>query len=162
MAVLDCSPSALKILYNSNEFMPYVVFMAAPGLDEMRHIYENGKMAGAIMASQRTLNNFEKTSSIRRLVGPSLFSPSGLEHHRVFLSQGLSTFPILTASFYMAQLSPGLWIRIRIGSLFNRVCGSGSVFGIRIRIQEGKNDPQKKKKMVKVHVLKCWRASFES
>jgi hypothetical protein len=66
MAVLDCSPSALKILYNSNEFMPYVVFIAAPGLDEMRHIYENGKMAGAIMASQRTLNNFEKTSSIRR------------------------------------------------------------------------------------------------
>jgi hypothetical protein len=84
MAVLDCSPSALKILYNSNEFMPYVVFMAAPGLDEMRHIYENGKMAGAIMASQRTLNNFEKTSSIRRLVVPSVFSPSGLEHHRVF------------------------------------------------------------------------------
>jgi hypothetical protein len=66
MAVLDCSPSALKILYNSNEFMPFVVFIAAPGLDEMRHIYENGKMAGAIMASQRTLNNFEKTSSIRR------------------------------------------------------------------------------------------------
>lgn len=66
MAVLDCSPSALKILYNSNEFMPYVVFIAAPGLDEMKHIYENGKMAGAIMASQRTLNNFEKTSSIRR------------------------------------------------------------------------------------------------
>jgi hypothetical protein len=31
------------------------------------------------------------------------------------------------------------------GSVFNRVCGSGSVFGIRIRIriQEGKNDPQK-------------------
>jgi hypothetical protein len=30
-------------------------------------------------------------------------------------------------------------LRIRIGSGFNRVCGSG----IRIRIQEGKNDPQK-------------------
>jgi hypothetical protein len=29
----------------------------------------------------------------------------------------------------------GLWIRIRIriGSVFNRVCESGSVFGIRIR-----------------------------
>jgi hypothetical protein len=38
---------------------------------------------------------------------------------------------------------PGLRIRIRIriGSGFNRVSGSGSVFGI--RIQEGKNDPQK-------------------
>ncbi len=33
----------------------------------------------------------------------------------------------------------GLWIRI--GSVLNRACGSG--FGIRIRIQEGKNDPQK-------------------
>jgi hypothetical protein len=29
------------------------------------------------------------------------------------------------------------------GSVFNQVCGSGSVFGIRIRIQESKNDPQK-------------------
>jgi hypothetical protein len=29
------------------------------------------------------------------------------------------------------------------GSGFNQVSGSGSVFGIRIRIQEGKNDPQK-------------------
>jgi hypothetical protein len=36
--------------------------------------------------------------------------------------------------------------RIRIGSGFSRVSGSGSVFGIRIRIQEGKNDPQKQKK----------------
>jgi hypothetical protein len=31
-------------------------------------------------------------------------------------------------------------------SVFNQVSGSGSVFGIRIRIQEGKNDPHKKKK----------------
>ena len=29
--MLDCSPGALKILHNSNEFMPYVVFLAAPG-----------------------------------------------------------------------------------------------------------------------------------
>ncbi len=37
------------------------------------------------------------------------------------------------------------WIRIRIGSGFNQVSasGSGSVLGIRIRIQEGKNEPQK-------------------
>jgi hypothetical protein len=35
----------------------------------------------------------------------------------------------------------GSGIRIRIGSVFSRVCGSGSVFGI--RIQEGKNDPKK-------------------
>jgi hypothetical protein len=32
--------------------------------------------------------------------------------------------------------------RIPNGSVFNQVSGSGSVFGIRIRIQEGKNGPQ--------------------
>ncbi len=37
----------------------------------------------------------------------------------------------------------GLRIQIRIGSGFNRVSGSGPGFGIRIRIQEGNNDPQK-------------------
>ncbi len=42
---------------------------------------------------------------------------------------------------------PGLRIGIRIRSWFYRVSGSGSVFGIRIRIQEGKNDPQKFKKI---------------
>ena len=31
ICLLDCSPGALKILHNSNEFMPYVVFLAAPG-----------------------------------------------------------------------------------------------------------------------------------
>jgi hypothetical protein len=38
---------------------------------------------------------------------------------------------------------PVLRIRIRIESGFNQVSGSGSVFGIRIRIQEGKNGPKK-------------------
>jgi hypothetical protein len=99
MAVLDCSPSALKILYNSNEFMPYVVFMAAPGLDEMRHIYENGKMAGAIMASQRTLNNFEKTSSIRRFVVPSLCSPLGLATPQSVFIPGSLHFPYFESIF---------------------------------------------------------------
>ncbi len=42
----------------------------------------------------------------------------------------------------------GLWIRIRI----NLSCWS--------RIQEGKNDPQKKVK--NFHALKCWMFSFES
>lgn len=65
MCVLDCSPAALKLLHNSNEFMPFVVFLAAPGLDEMKHMYDNGKMAGAIMASQRSLAEFERNSSIR-------------------------------------------------------------------------------------------------
>jgi hypothetical protein len=41
----------------------------------------------------------------------------------------------------LTALKAGLRIRNRIGSGFNRVSGSG--FGIRIRIQEGTNDPQK-------------------
>jgi hypothetical protein len=41
-------------------------------------------------------------------------------------------------------LGPVFRFRIRIGSGFNKVSGSvtGSEFGIRIRIQEVKNDPQ--------------------
>jgi hypothetical protein len=47
------------------------------------------------------------------------------------------------------------------GSGFNQVSGSKSGFGNRIRIQEGKNDPQKYKKVKKFHVLKCAMFSFE-
>jgi hypothetical protein len=32
---------------------------------------------------------------------------------------------------------------------------------IRIRIQKGKNDHKKKKKVKKFHVLNCWMFSFE-
>jgi hypothetical protein len=44
---------------------------------------------------------------------------------------GFSPIPVGFAVF---------WIRILIGSGFNQVLGSG--FGIRIRIQQGKNYPQ--------------------
>jgi hypothetical protein len=44
------------------------------------------------------------------------------------------------------RIQSGQWIRIRI----------------RIQIQESKNDPQKLNIFFKVHVLKCWMASFES
>jgi hypothetical protein len=46
----------------------------------------------------------------------------------------------LTAKIRVKKLV--LWIRIRIGFGFNGVTGSVSEFAIRIRIQEGKNDPQ--------------------
>jgi hypothetical protein len=77
--------------------------------------------------------------------------------HRDFLSYflgSLGCFSVLK-TFSLFLLSPGTWyvlyykpefrIWIRIGSVFNRASGSGSgsVFVIRIRIQEGKNDPQK-------------------
>jgi hypothetical protein len=37
----------------------------------------------------------------------------------------------------------------------------GSGFGIRIRNQKDKIDPQKQKKFKKLHYLKCWMFSFE-
>jgi hypothetical protein len=39
--------------------------------------------------------------------------------------------------------------------------GSGSALNNRIRIQEGKNDPKKEKKVKKFYVLNCWMFSFE-
>ena len=63
--VLDCSAQALKLLKFSSEFMPYVIFLAAPGLDEMRHIYDNQRVTNNLMTSSKTLSNFERTSSIR-------------------------------------------------------------------------------------------------
>jgi hypothetical protein len=51
----------------------------------------------------------------------------------------------------------------RIGSGFYQFSGfiSGSVYGIWIRIQEGKNDSQKLEKIKNFHVLKCRMVSFE-
>ncbi len=80
--------------------------------------------------------------------------------HLMFWSAGLCSFGRLEASLELkarhrglkiklsfcyknVEVFSGLRIRILIGSGFNRVSGPGSVFGIRIRIQEGKNDLQK-------------------
>ncbi len=57
---------------------------------------------------------------------------------------------------FLTQFFPALRFRIRIGSGFNRVSGSGS--GSR----RPKMTHKSTKKFVKVHVLKCWMASFES
>lgn len=59
MCVLDCSPNALKTLHNSPEFMPYVIFLAAPGMDQLKSIYENSRY------SSRNLGTFDRSSSIR-------------------------------------------------------------------------------------------------
>ncbi|KAK7590237.1 hypothetical protein V9T40_001850 [Parthenolecanium corni] len=61
MCVLDCSPSALKILHNSSEFMPYVIFVAAPGMEKLKTLYDYGRCNGY---SSRTLT-FDRQSSIR-------------------------------------------------------------------------------------------------
>ncbi|KDR14827.1 MAGUK p55 subfamily member 6 isoform X2 [Zootermopsis nevadensis] len=61
MCVLDCSPAALKILHNSSEFMPYVIFIAAPGMEQLKHLYGIGRSIGS---SSRNLT-FDRASSIR-------------------------------------------------------------------------------------------------
>lgn len=52
MCVLDCSPSALKMLHNSTEFMPYVIFIAAPGMEQLKQLYAERRVTGG---SQRNL-----------------------------------------------------------------------------------------------------------
>lgn len=52
MCVLDCAPSALKMLHNSTEFMPYVIFIAAPGMEQLKQIYAERRATGG---SQRNL-----------------------------------------------------------------------------------------------------------
>lgn len=61
MCVLDCSPAALKILHNSSEFMPYVIFIAAPGMEQLKHLYGINRSTGS---SNRNLT-FDRASSIR-------------------------------------------------------------------------------------------------
>jgi len=46
MCVLDCAPSSLKMLHNSTEFMPYVVFIAAPGMEQLKQIYSERRATG--------------------------------------------------------------------------------------------------------------------
>ncbi len=60
--------------------------------------------------------------------------------------------PVLYKSKTITSLQPGLRIRIRIGSGFSRVSGSGSR---RAKITH------KSRIFFKVYVLKCWKASFE-
>ena len=52
MCVLDCSPNALKMLHSSPEFMPFVIFIAAPGMDQLKQLYAERRATGG---SQRNL-----------------------------------------------------------------------------------------------------------
>ena len=63
--VLDASPQSLKLLRNSSEFMPFVVFLSAPRLDEMRHVYDNLRVTNSMMNAGKSMSTFERTSSIR-------------------------------------------------------------------------------------------------
>ncbi|KAJ0181678.1 hypothetical protein K1T71_002400 [Dendrolimus kikuchii] len=55
MCILDCAPQSLKLLHNSSEFLPYVVMIAAPGIEQLKNL---------TYASNRNLT-FDRQSSIR-------------------------------------------------------------------------------------------------
>ncbi|XP_038222290.1 MAGUK p55 subfamily member 6 isoform X2 [Zerene cesonia] len=38
MCILDCAPQSLKLLHNSSEFLPFVVMIGAPGIDQLRNL----------------------------------------------------------------------------------------------------------------------------
>lgn len=57
MCVLDCSPASLKTLHNSSEFMPYVIFIAAPGMEQLKTLHNYGRGSRSLM--------FDRQSSIR-------------------------------------------------------------------------------------------------
>lgn len=59
MCILDVNPTALKILKNP-EFMPFVVFIAAPSLDDMKVRYKNAQADGSIIR-KRTDEDLQKT-----------------------------------------------------------------------------------------------------
>ncbi|XP_065356898.1 protein PALS2 [Calliphora vicina] len=60
MCVLDCAPNALKILHNSQDLMPFVIFVGAPGMEQLKLIYNERRATG----SNKNLT-FDRQSSIR-------------------------------------------------------------------------------------------------
>ncbi|XP_050302659.1 protein PALS2 isoform X3 [Anthonomus grandis grandis] len=55
MCILDCSPMSLKILHNSSEFLPYVIFIAAPGMEQLKSLYDVSKSHQNLRYSSRNL-----------------------------------------------------------------------------------------------------------
>lgn len=47
MCVLDVAPNSLKILHSSQELMPFVIFVAAPGMDQLKQIYAERRATGS-------------------------------------------------------------------------------------------------------------------
>ncbi|KAF5296104.1 hypothetical protein FQA39_LY02738 [Lamprigera yunnana] len=64
MCILDCSPQSLKLLHNSTDFLPYVIFIAAPGMEQLKDLYDVSRSTGNLRASSRNLT-FDRQSSIR-------------------------------------------------------------------------------------------------
>ncbi|CAH1718180.1 unnamed protein product [Chironomus riparius] len=69
MCVLDCAPSALKLLHNSPEFMPFVIFIAAPGMEQLKQLYAERRAAGGSqrnLADDELVNQVEESMMLQR------------------------------------------------------------------------------------------------
>nr|CAG4643809.1 EOG090X032R [Lepidurus arcticus] len=53
MCILDCSPNSLKSLHNSPEFMPFVIFLAAPGMEQLKYLYDNNRYSSRNLTISR-------------------------------------------------------------------------------------------------------------
>ncbi|XP_018019124.1 protein PALS2 isoform X2 [Hyalella azteca] len=62
MCVLDCAADSLKFLHNSSELLPYIIFLAAPGMDQIKHMYAEKK--GFYGSSAKSMT-FDRQSSSR-------------------------------------------------------------------------------------------------
>ncbi|XP_069985081.1 protein PALS2 isoform X6 [Penaeus vannamei] len=60
MCLLDCSPASLKYLRNSSEMLPYVIFLAAPGMDQIKSLYNIGSSMGS-SSRNLTEDDFKRT-----------------------------------------------------------------------------------------------------
>ncbi|KAL5005849.1 hypothetical protein ScPMuIL_017007 [Solemya velum] len=68
MCVLDVNPTSLKRLKNP-EFMPYIIFIAAPSSDAMRVMFEEGRRRGLKMKRSEDdfLQTIEESTQIERV-----------------------------------------------------------------------------------------------
>lgn len=69
MCVLDCSPMSLKILHNSSEFLPYVIFIAAPGMEQLKTLYDVGNVG----RSNSNLRYSSRTLTVGNIVTQVIF-----------------------------------------------------------------------------------------
>uniref|UniRef100_A0A0A1X4L8 MAGUK p55 subfamily member 6 n=1 Tax=Zeugodacus cucurbitae TaxID=28588 RepID=A0A0A1X4L8_ZEUCU len=60
MCILDCAPSTLKFLHNSQQLMPFVIFIAAPGMEQLKQVYSERRATGSVKSL-----TFDRQSSIR-------------------------------------------------------------------------------------------------
>lgn len=79
MCVLDCAPNALKMLHNSTEFMPYVIFIGAPGMEQLKQLYSERRINGG---SQRNLSVRQRETQFSFSISFNLFPSIFLQFDR--------------------------------------------------------------------------------